>query len=97
MSRKKTHSLAFLDRLKARNKKRKSYVGWLVETRQTRCHYCGKECGKAITADHKKPLSRGGYDKRINVLPACAPCNQAKGDMPYDDFMLSLVQTGLPT
>ena len=83
----KSHSARFLARLKARNKERKSYRGWLVETGQTRCHYCGCECGKAITADHKKPLSKGGYDKRANVLPACSRCNAAKGDMEYNDFM----------
>lgn len=84
------HSQKYLDRLKARNKVRKSYNGWLVETGQTQCHYCGKECGSAITADHKKPLSKGGYDKRANVVPACKRCNERKDDMLYDDFMRML-------
>lgn len=86
----KVHSDKFLQRLKDRNKERKSYVGWLVETGQTKCHYCGRECGPAITADHKKPLSKGGYDKRLNILPACKRCNGAKGDMEYDVFMRSI-------
>ena len=33
-----------------------------------------------LTADHVKPLSKGGYEKRRNVRPACRACNQDKGD-----------------
>jgi 5-methylcytosine-specific restriction endonuclease McrA len=40
-----------------------------------------------MTADHAKPLSRGGYDKRKNVVACCYRCNQEKGSMTVGEFM----------
>jgi 5-methylcytosine-specific restriction endonuclease McrA len=41
------------------------------------CVYCG---GAAGTADHVRPLSRGGAEHESNLVPACGPCNAAKSD-----------------
>lgn len=44
------------------------------------CHYCGAQVGaKALTMDHLVPIIRGGVSTRGNVVPACKPCNTAKG------------------
>jgi 5-methylcytosine-specific restriction endonuclease McrA len=51
------------------------------------CHYCGDQ---ATTRDHTTPKSKGGR----NTVPACLPCNKAKADLPYGDFML-IVKHGL--
>ena len=43
---------------------------------QGSCAYCGSE---ADTLDHVRPIVRGGMTVRINLIPACRPCNLAKG------------------
>ena len=40
------------------------------------CVYCG---GPATTADHVRPLPRGGHEAEYNLVPACGPCNYGKG------------------
>lgn len=42
-----------------------------------------------MTADHVKPLSRGGYDKRKNVVACCYRCNQEKRSMTVDELRRS--------
>lgn len=42
------------------------------------CQYCGYT--KQLTIDHVLPLSKGGKHTWDNVVIACAPCNQRKGD-----------------
>jgi hypothetical protein len=40
------------------------------------CHYCG---APATTRDHIVPSSLGGFTRPFNLVPACQPCNTAKG------------------
>ncbi len=60
-----------------------------------RCHYCrcklnytDKQSKQAPTYDHKAPLSRGGTDANENLVIACVGCNNAKGDMSYESFVM---------
>jgi 5-methylcytosine-specific restriction endonuclease McrA len=51
-----------------------------------RCPYCldslrAADGRPAFTAEHIVPLSRGGRHAPLNVVPACYPCNGAKGNM----------------
>lgn len=46
---------------------------------QGECAYCGA-LPSALTLDHVKPRSKGGHTAAYNLIPACRPCNQAKGD-----------------
>ena len=48
------------------------------------CQYCGK--AQSTTIDHIYPIKRGGKDHLDNMMPACEPCNQAKGStrLPLD-------------
>jgi 5-methylcytosine-specific restriction endonuclease McrA len=39
------------------------------------CVYCGQQ---AATVDHVRPLSRGGWERESNLVPACGPCNFSK-------------------
>lgn len=39
------------------------------------CVYCGLP---ATTADHVRPLARGGHEAACNLVPACAFCNNSK-------------------
>lgn len=48
---------------------------------QYKCQYCGAQPPKAqLTLDHVVPRSRGGQHSWENVVAACIPCNQRKGD-----------------
>lgn len=44
------------------------------------CQYCGAQPPKSrLTVDHVVPRSRGGETDWKNVVTACVPCNQRKG------------------
>lgn len=43
-----------------------------------RCQYCGSR--DKLTIDHVLPKSRGGRDTWENLVAACVPCNNRKGD-----------------
>ena len=46
-----------------------------------RCQYCGeKKAASDLTLDHILPRSRGGDNSPVNIVTACVPCNQRKGD-----------------
>ena len=53
-----------------------------------RCAYCDAE-GVPLNLDHVHPRSRGGSDRVSNLVPACVPCNQAKGSRPVEEFVTS--------
>ena len=42
------------------------------------CQYCGSF--KNLTVDHIIPTSKGGTETRTNLVAACRPCNERKGD-----------------
>ncbi|GIV61325.1 MAG: HNH endonuclease [Rhodothermaceae bacterium] len=43
-----------------------------------RCQYCGSR--EQLTIDHIVPKSRGGADTWENLVAACVPCNNRKGN-----------------
>lgn len=72
-----------------------------------RCVYCGlkltadqRHCLRHdyATLDHVVPRSRGGLGAPFNRTIACRACNQAKGDMLPEEFlMLRAAAAGLAT
>lgn len=50
------------------------------------CAYCGSS-DQPLNIDHLQPRSRGGSDRVSNLVLACIPCNQAKGNHPVKDFL----------
>lgn len=56
---------------------------WIALKRRfdDRCAYCGERSDEPLHQDHVVPLSRGGRHAVANILPACGPCNRAKGDL----------------
>ena len=48
------------------------------------CAYCGGD--ERITRDHEIPLVRGGSNDINNIVPACGPCNSAKGSLTAEEF-----------
>lgn len=64
------------------------------------CAYCGAT-GVSLDLDHVVPRSKGGSDRISNLVVACRPCNQRKGDQPITVFLkdrpdlLARIQTQL--
>lgn len=50
------------------------------------CIYCGSR--DDLTQDHFIPRSRGGPSALENLVPACAPCNTAKGNLMPLEFAM---------
>jgi len=58
------------------------------------CQYCGKKFGFVdLTLDHVIPKSTGGDTSWDNIVSACVPCNQKKGDK----FVRPIKQPFVPT
>lgn len=81
--------------LTGRGRRKSSYAEdrqWLWDKRKRHCHYCSlpltlaRHLNNSMTVDHFIPLSRGGFNKRSNYVPACVRCNNAKGDMLPHEF-----------
>jgi len=51
------------------------------------CYLCLEKLQPGWHIDHVKPLVLGGPDILSNVLPACPPCNLAKGSKTLEDFL----------
>src|ERR1041384_3182882 len=48
---------------------------------KVRCQYCGeKKPASELTLDHILPRSRGGDNSPVNIVTACVPCNNRKGN-----------------
>ena len=53
-----------------------------------RCQYCGKRDN--LTVDHVFPKSRGGKDTWENLVAACTPCNNRKGNRTPEEIGMPL-------
>ena len=53
-----------------------------------RCQYCGSR--DRLTLDHVLPKSRGGPDTWENLVAACVPCNNRKGNRTPDEAGMRL-------
>lgn len=63
-------------------------VEFLTELyRHENCYYCGSYTPKEKrTADHKRPLSRGGKHTKRNLVMACQFCNCSKRNKTEMEF-----------
>jgi len=55
------------------------------------CAYCG---GVATTRDHVVPVSRGGSNASLNLVPACLSCNSRKGNRTIQEAGMMLQGVG---
>ena len=53
-----------------------------------RCQYCGSR--ERLTLDHVLPKSRGGRDTWENLVAACVPCNNRKGNKTPEEARMPL-------
>lgn len=61
-----------------------------------RCTYCGEaRRNDEIEPDHVVPLSKGGSNSIVNVVPACKFCNSDKRDLLLDEWALDRSRRGL--
>jgi 5-methylcytosine-specific restriction endonuclease McrA len=58
---------------------------YLLEKFARRCVYCTKT-NVHLQIEHLVPRSRGGSDRVSNLVLACAPCNQQKGNRTAAEF-----------
>ncbi len=57
-----------------------------------RCQYCGHRVPRHLaTYDHVVPRSRGGLTRWDNIVIACLPCNQRKGNRTPEDARMRLM------
>jgi len=49
------------------------------------CHYCNKS---GSTIDHKIPVAEGGKQSPANCVCCCEKCNQEKGSLTYEDYII---------
>lgn len=63
-------------------RKRKRKIKEALAAESKRCAYCGRffRALAKLTLDHVIPKSKGGSNKRANLVLACGPCNQKKGN-----------------
>lgn len=55
-----------------------------------RCQYCGST--DRLTLDHVHPKSRGGKDTWENLVAACVPCNNRKGNRTPEEAGMPLLR-----
>lgn len=52
------------------------------------CEYCGIAIAAGEThLEHKRPLSRGGDNRRANLALSCGPCNLRKGRKTHAEYL----------
>ena len=59
---------------------------YLLEKWGRECAYCGAE-NVPLEIDHIHPRGKGGSDRVSNLAIACHDCNQAKSNMPVEQFL----------
>lgn len=58
------------------------------------CRYCGTDV--KITIEHLVPRSRGGRAHRFNLGLACVTCNDLKGNLTDDEFVIWILTGTVP-
>jgi len=59
---------------------------YLLEKFNRRCVYCGATDTR-LEVEHVVPRSKGGSNRVSNLVIACHPCNQSKGNQDIKDFL----------
>jgi 5-methylcytosine-specific restriction endonuclease McrA len=73
--------------------RRRAEKHWRAIGLAFQCIYCG---GPYEHVDHVIPRILGGTDDVHNLVPACAPCNQAKASRPFAVWRPDLILNYTP-
>jgi 5-methylcytosine-specific restriction endonuclease McrA len=77
-------------RVPSRASLRRRAVRRLAQWYGWHCHYCRYGLNlRSATVDHVIPKALGGRNVISNLVLACLPCNQAKKDSSYGEFLNS--------
>lgn len=58
----------------------------IYENSKDRCYYCGKKLNGNFDFEHKIPYSRGGFNKKNNIVISCRKCNSEKCSKTADEY-----------
>ena len=67
---------------RASEKRHRVYIRW-----GRKCIYCGDE-NSSLELDHIVARSKGGSNRDSNLVPACSPCNEKKGALSIQQFLI---------
>ena len=88
--RRKEARIRYLERSPYLRQAARSLREWLLNSfgpSDVTCYYCGaKISSSASHLEHKTPISRGGDNRRSNLVIACASCNLKKGTKTEEEF-----------
>lgn len=71
-------------RKKERKKLTNEYNKRILNRDNYLCYYCNDV---AVTADHKTPISKGGFTTDENLVACCKFCNNIKDNMEAEEFI----------
>ena len=63
----------------------------IISRDKQKCQYCGIS-KTSLTIDHILPKGRGGIDLWENLVTACKPCNQKKGNKTPEEAGMPLIK-----
>lgn len=67
-----------------------THAEWIIilEGQGFCCFWCGDPITyKSAEPDHLWPKSRGGSDRKENIVAACMTCNRMKGNLTAEEFI----------
>ena len=81
-----------IQNLRNRHKKKIKKITWkqtILDKTGGFCFYCGTELTlESVTVDHIIPILYGGGNDLDNLVPACVSCNNLKGVMSLDEYVI---------
>lgn len=61
---------------------------FLTESQNPKCLYCNtKLYDKNVTIDHIVPISKGGNNCQLNLIPCCIDCNSERGNQDFYKYL----------
>ncbi len=55
--------------------------------KNSKCVFCDKKLTETnVTTDHIIPLSKGGNNCQVNLIPSCLKCNNERGNMDFYEY-----------
>ena len=76
---------------------KKAITDELIKKQKGRCMYCGSKVRRDLfDLDHKKPVAKGGTNRKSNFQLLCRTCNTRKGALTDKEFRRKYKHAGVP-